>query len=388
MQPDPAAIRVLSAWAGVLSLPPVLPVAVFMGESNGDLNAIGDQGRAFGGLQTRADVWGYPGGQWLGLQGLARSITALTPQWQRATRPLLYEWQRYTWPQKVEAFARFWASAQRADADAVSQNAEAALRAGYAALEGMNVVTIEKPAIEWKAAAERNYEGGRKDNAGGTIAPECWVLHIAQGSFDGIASWFATPPEKRNPPLPSSAHFSVAKDGRIRQHVSMENTAFANGIIQDGFTAKLIRENRYADGSFINPNLWTVSCEHEGMSGEAPTPAMFEASTRLCAWVFQTELLVAGASDVAIDRDHIIRHADISPQDRAGCPGWSESVIADYIARVRQLVSGPVVPPPVEDYRAEWIEELNGIIAAANDDATRAAVRIQDARRKLTELGV
>src|SRR5581483_4820268 len=133
----------------------------------------------------------------------------------------------------------------------------------------------------------------------------------------------------------SSAHFSVAKDGRIHQHVALDDTAFANGIVQTGHTARLIDDN-----AGLNPTLWTVSCEHEGMSGESPTPAMFDASTRLCAWVFATRLLSGGASAVAVDRDHIIRHAEISPIDRAGCPGWPEPVITAYVARVAELAKG------------------------------------------------
>lgn len=135
MTADPRAVKMLAAWADLLTIPPVCPVGIHLFESGGgNLDAIGDGGQSFGGLQMHAPVWGYPGGQWMGLDGLARSIAALTPQWQRAARPLLYEWERYTWEQQVAAFARFWITAQIADPDAVNAHAEAALRMGYDAL--------------------------------------------------------------------------------------------------------------------------------------------------------------------------------------------------------------------------------------------------------------
>src|SRR5512146_253489 len=44
------------------------------------------------------------------------------------------------------------------------------------------------------------------------------VLHIAQGSYQGAIDWLS------NPASDASAHFIIAKDGRIAQLVSVDDT--------------------------------------------------------------------------------------------------------------------------------------------------------------------
>ena len=182
------------------------------------------------------------------------------------------------------------------------------------------------PNIEFIGAHPVNFEEGR-----GGVAPEAVVLHIAEGPLSAVDATFneVHDPEEG----PTSAHFCVAKDGTIHQYVNTGDTAFANGIIEEGFTARLIDEN-----PDLNPNQWTISIEHEGETGDEVTPEQFDISTRLTARLFQEILLTSGASGVEVDRDHILRHADITPINREDCPGWSEEFIADYIARVRTLL--------------------------------------------------
>lgn len=326
-------VDLVGGWAAGAGIPVELALAVCWFESGLNLEAVGDSGRAFGLIQVHPAVHGGTGADWTGLEGARRSLRQMQARWQRALQETgAGVWDSLSAAEKLTMFARFWPAAQGGEPQPAALY-RPSLEAAARLAAGLIRAALPMPSIELTPAHPDNLTRGRIGPAGNRIAPEAWVLHIAQGSFDGIASWFRTGLADRNPPFPSSAHFSVAKDGRIRQHVAPEDTAFANGIIQTGHTARLIGEN-----AGINPNLWTISCEHEGMSGEAPTPAMFEASARLCAWVFQTRLLNSGATGVAIDRDHIIRHGDISPVDRAGCPGWPEPVIAAYIARVTELV--------------------------------------------------
>lgn len=161
----------------------------------------------------------------------------------------------------------------------------------------------------------------------GGIAPEALVLHIADGTLAGMDAWFS------NPAAGVSAHFGVGRAGEVHQYVHVADTAHANGSVEPGYTARLIDEN-----AGINPNRWSVSIEHEGRSGELLTPAQWEASTQLAAWLFDAWLLRSGASGVALDRDHILMHRDITPRTRARCPGWPEEYQAAYIARVRDLL--------------------------------------------------
>jgi hypothetical protein len=186
--------------------------------------------------------------------------------------------------------------------------------------------TVAEPDIVFIGAHPTNFSVGR-----GGIKPEAVVLHIAEGPMSAVDSFFNQ--VHSDPPGPTSAHFCVGKDGTLHQYVNTQNTAFGNGRIEPDFTARLINDN-----SGINPNRWTVSIEHEGHSGDAVTEAQLRVSTQLTAWLFQNRLLNSGATDVAVDRDHILRHADISPRSRQGCPGFSDELLDRYIAEVRALL--------------------------------------------------
>ena len=160
----------------------------------------------------------------------------------------------------------------------------------------------------------------------GTV-PEAIVLHIMQGTLAGADAWFA------HPTAQVSAHYGVGKDGTIHQYVALSEAAWANGGIEHGHAAELVDEN-----GGMNPNRWTVSIEHEGVYPDGLTMVQFEASTQLAAWLFDSVLLVGGASGVAVDRKHILRHSDISPRSKPICPGWPETTLQAYVERVEQLL--------------------------------------------------
>jgi N-acetylmuramoyl-L-alanine amidase len=209
---------------------------------------------------------------------------------------------------------------------------------------------VSAPSIRWIGCHARNFDRQR-----GGIRPEAVVLHIAEGTLAGMDAWFS------NPASGVSAHFGVGKDGRVHQYVSVDDTAFANGVVEQGNTARLIRDN-----PGINPNAWSCSVEHEGFTGETLTPEQWQASTRLTAWLFAAHLLAGGATGVAVDRDHILRHADITPRSRARCPGWLEPYHEGYIAQVQQLLA------PEPDRTRELLDALTTQAAALDEAAQRA----------------
>lgn len=163
----------------------------------------------------------------------------------------------------------------------------------------------------------------------GGDSAEAIVLHIADGTLAGCDSWFNDPTAK------VSAHFCIGKDGAVHQYIYLSNGAWANGIIEAGYTAALITENGYD-----NPNSWTISIEHEGNWPETPTAAQYAASVALTAWLFKNVLFTGHATGVKVDRKHILRHADISPLSRANCPGWPDALLNQYIADVQRAVDG------------------------------------------------
>jgi|GEM_PF-1853907 len=143
------------------------------------------------------------------------------------------------------------------------------------------------------------------------------VLHIAQGAFAGSLDWLRN--ENSNPN--SSAHFIVAKDGRIAQLVSVHNWAWANGLCWQKNHWLTRRCTRIVQPGWVdiqpgeNPNKYTISIEHEGFTGEALTPAMEAATVRLLRWIREVFNItyVPGRT--------LIGHRDIDPLDRAYCPG-------------------------------------------------------------------
>jgi N-acetylmuramoyl-L-alanine amidase len=191
-----------------------------------------------------------------------------------------------------------------------------------------------------------NYVGSPYFSSRGDYSPEAIVLHIMDGTLLGCDSWF------NNNPYGVSAHFGINKLGEIHQYVYLSNAAHANGKIEN-WDLRLIKENGYT-----NPNDWTISIEHEGMSGDSLTWNMYNASVKLSAWLWQNVIVPGGASGLGIDRDHFLRHGDISPTSRPGCPGWSQEILEQYINDVRRLLARPdAVPAPIIKTYDEGLKE-------------------------------
>jgi hypothetical protein len=238
---------------------------------------------------------------------------------------------------------------------------------------------VTQPPLVWYPAHADNYTAGRPDG----VYYEAWVIHTTAGgrTIADLGNWFA------NPQARASTPYGVDLDGSIGQFVSLQNTSYAHGgtlaQLREG-TARVLREN-LAVNPFTNPNEWAIGCEH--LDGGVPgtvTEAQFEASARLCAWVFQSEILpFADKTGAMVDRDHIIGHWELNPVTRKFCPSWPSSRMDQYVARVQALLQGE---PPAVDYRALYEAELRGCLAAAEDDGRRAAVRIEELQRKLRAL--
>jgi N-acetylmuramoyl-L-alanine amidase len=191
------------------------------------------------------------------------------------------------------------------------------------------------------------------------FSPEAVVLHIMDGTLAGCDSWF------NNNPYGVSAHLGM-NEQEIHQYVWFSNAAHANGGIEVGHTSKLITENGYQ-----NPNDWTVSIEMEGVGPAEPTPVLFEKAAVVVATIFKNVLFKSGASGVAIDRGHILKHSDISPQTRKNCPGWSEATMSRFISRVKAIHE---TPAPTQKTYDDGFKE----------GRTRG---IQDARSAIDKLG-
>jgi N-acetylmuramoyl-L-alanine amidase len=193
---------------------------------------------------------------------------------------------------------------------------------------------VTQPGIIWVGAHPANFERGR-----GEIKLEAVVWHVTEGGMPG--PWFNDPRAR------ASTNFGVSKSGRIEAYVALADTAFAHGSVEVAYedARPLIRDNWG-----INPNLWAASIEFEGTSeevraGRVPAPEQEATAVRLTAWLFQDVLFRSGAGGVAVDREHILMHRDISPRSRA-CPVWGEDVHARMIGRVQSLLAERPRPAP------------------------------------------
>lgn len=138
------------------------------------------------------------------------------------------------------------------------------------------------------------------------------VDHISVGSMNSLDSWFTSKGNNR-----SSAHFGVAKDGRIHQYVAIERMAWANGL--DAADIASSDQPAIKDNPGINPNKYSVSIEHEGHDGDL-TPTQFESSVWLHQYI-QNYIRDKWKMEFPLDRYHIIGHFMVAPESKPYCPG-------------------------------------------------------------------
>jgi hypothetical protein len=154
------------------------------------------------------------------------------------------------------------------------------------------------------------------------------VLHIAQGGYTSSINYMAA--------NGTSSHFIVSAAGSVSQMVDTDDTAWGNGLAWCTTPAQAATLGAPWQGvgwycphkhkvtpswaditPGVNPNLETISIEHEGMSGRALPAVQLSATVRLLAWLAQQCPSLAPYAP----GHTLIRHADIDPTDKAFCPG-------------------------------------------------------------------
>lgn len=125
------------------------------------------------------------------------------------------------------------------------------------------------------------------------------------GTLAGTDGWFTQARSQ------VSAQYGVGLNGDVHQYVSLANSAWANGVLEDG--------NRWPADWCSWPNGCTISIETED-NGNADTPVSDQeyAGVVACA----RAALLAHPTIT-----HLLGHRDISPKSRANCPGdrWYDS---------------------------------------------------------------
>ncbi|MCF8018281.1 MAG: peptidoglycan recognition protein family protein [Vallitaleaceae bacterium] len=149
--------------------------------------------------------------------------------------------------------------------------------------------------------------------------PDMIVCHITEGSYAGAVSWLC------NPKSQASAHFVVAKDGRITQLVDLRDGSWCNGtstnpsskVYYGESSLKAVRDRK------TNANYYTVSIEHEGFwkGGKGKLTEAQKAATIELIKHIRSEVKSIFGVEIPADRAHIVGHYEVSPITKPNCPG-------------------------------------------------------------------
>ncbi len=150
--------------------------------------------------------------------------------------------------------------------------------------------------------------GSSNKTAGrGGYRPRAIVVHIMQASLHSVDRFFNTANPVPNAPV--SAHYGIGRNGEIHQYVAESDTAWHAGRVRNPAWPGLIPG--------VNPNLYTIGIEHEGLSGDPWSTAMYESSAWLIAQIANRWSIPLNGRNGA---SNIVRHADIYDA-KPFCPG-------------------------------------------------------------------
>lgn len=204
----------------------------------------------------------------------------------------------------------------------------------------------DQEALDW---GEENivFAGSKNTNKSSRhgMLPIAIVDHISEGSFGSLINWF-TDPGNNN----SSSHFGVSRDGRIVQFVQIEQMAWCNGRINDP-SSDLVN----MIGLNINPNLYTVSIEHEGIyrfTNGKLTKQQLEATIKLHAYIIAYSKKYYDYN-IEINRTNIIGHYEIDAINKINCPGQSFQ-FEDVIDGIKGIIS----VEPFNDIKEHWAHDV------------------------------
>lgn len=211
-----------------------------------------------------------------------------------------------------------------------------------------------------------NHWNGRAGNPVKALA-----IHVAEGSREGVRSWF------NNPSAQVSAHYLVNKDGSIWQFVDDGDTAWANGPINQPNMANPVVANIVNSG--VNPNRVTISIETERTWRERLTEPQMLALGALAGELCHRH-------GIPIDENHLLGHYELDAVNRPNCPGLTR----DEWVRLVRLATGsqpaqPAAPATTDAGFPSAIQQdgrtvLNGVdFGGTAVSAERVTVQVRNA---------
>lgn len=157
----------------------------------------------------------------------------------------------------------------------------------------------------------RSFANRRQTTAHGRMqgAPAFIVCHIQEGSTVGSLEHFVHGHYADGSKVQASCTVTIQRDGSILRVIPERDGPWTNGAIR-----KPTARGRAMIARGGNPNIWTLSIEMEGHHNRAIT----EVQLRAAEWWIRD---AARRHGIPLDRDHILRHADVDQVQRAHCPG-------------------------------------------------------------------
>lgn len=151
--------------------------------------------------------------------------------------------------------------------------------------------------------------------------PSYIIIHGTAGGSNGSSvGWLCDPASQ------VSAHYVITQTGQVYQLVNDVDSAWANGPITAGHDPWWTND--------VNPNLITLSIEHEKPDTNNATPltsAQALASFQLISWLCQRWNIPARRADA---NGGITGHYSMDPVDRSHCPNvYPWQGLFDYLAQ-------------------------------------------------------
>ena len=174
-----------------------------------------------------------------------------------------------------------------------------------------------------KSCAAENFRRGRQG-----YQVEAIVIHIIDGSQAGCDATFAS----NSLGLRRSAHYSVGRNGEIHQYIDESDTAFHAGRIQQPTWTRM---KKLLDGSYVNPNLYTIGIEHEGRAHDDWPDEMYQATANLMAAIASRHPGIG-----AFSAENVVLHGEIF--SGKSCPGFKFER-AKLLSRIPKATPAPVV---------------------------------------------
>jgi N-acetylmuramoyl-L-alanine amidase len=174
--------------------------------------------------------------------------------------------------------------------------------------------------LRWMGCASRNFRAGRANH---TV--EAVVLHVIDGSQSACDLTFLN----NGLANPVSAHYSISRTGEIHHYVQEYDTAFHAGKLVNPSWPGLKRSN----GSYVNPNLYSIGIEHEGGPYDEWTDEMYAASAALLRGISRRYPALQ-----TLSRENVALHREIRADK--SCPGFR----LDFDRLMSQVKLPPFVP--------------------------------------------